>query len=1065
MAYRVVEEAVEIFMAAFYQSLLARGASVHDATHVARAALLRNQSRRARYMHNVQLADYIVPVHYASSSHLDPPGINDVVGTGEAGVSSYVQRIFASLKQITPSGPAAGGPLRKDMPPGFLGRDYNILSLEMLLSVSRLVLVHGQGGVGKTELLRSAFQWWKTSGWITAAVYVNLDHGKGLYSMKDIVAKIAEQLGLAPEKEDIEDVVIKNLRRRKCLLVFDSAETLDSSIQLDKVIWSPDLAERLRRFIDAAISDSESKVIVSSRLETTAVANIPSERHVYPLLGLSVLDSTTLLQNPSVGPGEELPEGFSRRENIDGLRRVAILLEGNPLALELVAPELKRVKYNGETLFHNLLYGVCKTHVDGNELNRGRFIRSLHIALKDPSFLDSHATLIEACQFAPFWTLMPKDLAPYYWFFHLASSKYSQGSYATWISEEFRDTVKRSTMAQRLRVHWANIEARLIEAGILCHATITRKDGKEIRCYHVHPIYTLVSRSFLTDETWKAARFAFVRQALLWHPEDDDNALQWAKIEWGGAGPQHDDHLHNWRAMAVGWSVYDGNPQEEVERMGVTMMDCTYRLSIGAVWKNPRQARLLIPHVRAYLTQIYQTAGAILSASSLQAIIDYSLTLWRLEPDGVGQSAQSDVVKRALAAVERWRAARPPGLAILPPAEEVMWFQLRHVEATMVEQTGHLAQAKAMHQRNLETDPMATIPALCNIIRRSHLRSLTAWANCVTTLATQEGALSKTAIMSTAREFTSSFGDKRACEMMGAMAQVMAGHKAAMKSVRVRDTIGFALEREPAAVARFGALATSTIDMPLFDVFADHVQGEVVEYMADLFAAAQRSVDAESAALRAQIRAEESGLHLLAGDTAAAAKTVQAEMAREALSSTTSTGWEKLADLHMYMHMLVVMRAEKPDYGKGLMHLQEWWRLHRGAGMPKKDVAFGFMKIATCYSGLGRLADAARAIIKVAGVLRALEPSDCIDGDVVGEREWILERIAGYEELQVFLSPMIVFSTSSEVAELSLKERLTMHRIMTKAKKTEKAKKEADQMFLQVEAMLEQVKLLRETGV
>src|SRR6187549_1394088 len=66
------------------------------------------------------------------------------------------------------------------------------------------------------------------------------------------------------------------------------------------------------------------------------------------------------------------------------------------------------------------------------------------------------------------------------------------------------------------------------------------------------------------------------------------------------------------------------------------------------------------------------------------------------------------MVKSALAVVERWRAASPPGEVILSPPQEVKWFQLLQVKAVLIEDTGDLAGAKAFCERNLMTDPVTT---------------------------------------------------------------------------------------------------------------------------------------------------------------------------------------------------------------------------------------------------------------------------------------------------------------------------------------------------------------------
>lgn len=166
---------------------------------------------------------------------------------------------------------------------------------------------------------------------------------------------------------------------------------------------------------------------------------------------------------------------------------------------------------------------------------------------------------------------------------------------------------------------------------------------------------------------------------------------------------------------------------------------------------------------------------------------------------------------------------------------------------------------------------------------------------------------------------------------------------------------------------------------------------------------------------------------------------MHSEIAREGLSSTTSNGWEKLAEVHMTLYMMAVTRVEVPDYRKGLTHIQEWWKLHRGVGISKIDHCYGLSKFAICYNGLGQVVDAARTIIKIAEVAQTLTPADCIDRDVVGAIEYLQLEIAKLSKLEVFSDPRTVFR-SDGLGELGLKEKAMMHQIVTQAKKTQKDK-------------------------
>lgn len=64
MAYKAVDEAIEIFMNVFLSVPTFQEAFCAKAVRMARLALLSSPERRARYMHRFQFVDALVPVLY-----------------------------------------------------------------------------------------------------------------------------------------------------------------------------------------------------------------------------------------------------------------------------------------------------------------------------------------------------------------------------------------------------------------------------------------------------------------------------------------------------------------------------------------------------------------------------------------------------------------------------------------------------------------------------------------------------------------------------------------------------------------------------------------------------------------------------------------------------------------------------------------------------------------------------------------------------------------------------------------------------------------------------------------
>ncbi|KAE9378275.1 hypothetical protein N431DRAFT_452391 [Stipitochalara longipes BDJ] len=1030
MAYKIVEEAVEIFMNAFYQSLLIKKASAEEASRIARLALINNRQRRAMLMYNVNLSDYIVPVFYTSVNISSPLIKTEDIKYGNT-ISSYLDQALNSIKHLSPFERPIIAPLDSS-DQALIGRDIDILSLEFLLSTSRQILLHGQGGCGKTEFLRYVCQWWHSSGWIKGSVYIDFgdDH---FFSWEDYIEQMCAQLGIGPG-ECSEAAIIDRLSCGRYLLVFDSADAFESPLRLERPFHMEGMAASLRSLLDRATND-ESMAIIASRLDTTSIANITSERQKFHLPGLSILDSVVLLERLTFDANTKPPELYHRRDNVDFLRRVAILLEGNPTAIQMIVPAFERFNYDGEALFNNLLYDVIENPSEEN-WNRSRFCKSVSFAMILPSFIDFDETLISATQFAPFWNLMPKDLTIYYWFFYLFASKYYQeAAYANWISKEWQDIVNNSRMARSLKTHWSDIESKLIRVGILQHAVVTRRD-----------VYTLLSRSTMNKAAWKEARFAHIRQVLLWKPRIRGESYQneWISVSWDGM-EQNEDYLHNKTAQAIGWALQDGDHEEQVQRMGVTMFSLHYSHSVGSWWTRPRHRRLLIPLIRKYLSYVHDITktrpASVPTSWDLSCIMNYSWTLYQIEADDTIQSSKAPIVKSALEVADTWKAHSPPGQS-LSSYDEVTWFQLRFAEASTTERSLRLQEAKELFERNLRDDPATTNTEMLNIIRRWHLQNLQNWAACVIRLAVRDGRIKKEDFDSSMQTMSNFMKPKG---MVAAITEVFSQHAEEIENLKTGEHLAAALSLEKEAASKFGSFAKSIINSPMFDVFADlkdEIGTSLLKFASQMLESKNPDFDA-----RTKLNDMESGLHMMAGDSAAAERVMNYSLQREAPSSTSSTGWESLAELHMFQYGIAMKSPDKPDYKKGLAHLQEWWKLHQGVSMWKQDQVWGLLKLATCYHGVGQIVEAAREIIKCIEIGQGMGPTDCMDGKVENAHRHIYQEVVKLHQLDVFLDANVLFSRSPAIAALSLKERLQLSQIMKTAHEVKRADDELEELF------------------
>jgi hypothetical protein len=174
MAYRVHAVAAAEFMVAFYDRLFG-GDTIAGAVGAGRRRLHeRNERPSPKGM--MPLADWVVPVHY-----------------------QHQEVEFPELRAGVPRGRSPEVDDRSGEDPGlapvgtFVGRDDLFYELERAGRLHQVVVLHGLGGTGKTELAKAFGRWWLDTGGVETAdgvIVHSFEPGGASFGLDGVVSEI-----------------------------------------------------------------------------------------------------------------------------------------------------------------------------------------------------------------------------------------------------------------------------------------------------------------------------------------------------------------------------------------------------------------------------------------------------------------------------------------------------------------------------------------------------------------------------------------------------------------------------------------------------------------------------------------------------------------------------------------------------------------------------------------------------------------------------------------------------------------------------------------------------------
>ena len=337
MSYKITSSAVEVFVGAFYRNLFDGNGCFEDSSSAARAALAAHPLKTTKFNEQVDVADSIVPICLLSHS-------GDTLLFSADWLDEGV--VFDHLDFL------------KDDDEYPIGRENDILLLEnSLLLESNIGLLVGSAGSGKTKLLEYAASWWEATNLVQRTFWAYLDDMKAGIDLQNLPI-IFEDL-ISPEEGPITQEVFEYLRSNRTLIVFDGIESY--------VCPNGSPLSRQQKYLKAFLRElygGKTLILLSSRRSESWLGKLgprKSEQEAAPTTFTRPLEGLAVLQGVQVATKviQERRKGVPLdREDNTFIEQLVKLVEGNPLALEILIIDFCQKSLSFEDYYYALIEGA-----------------------------------------------------------------------------------------------------------------------------------------------------------------------------------------------------------------------------------------------------------------------------------------------------------------------------------------------------------------------------------------------------------------------------------------------------------------------------------------------------------------------------------------------------------------------------------------------------------------------------------------------------------------------------------------------------------------------------------